>query len=178
MLFIAERKPISAGTLRRAWIAALLLSLPFTAGAKGNDGLVFRLQGLTVIQQFGQSVSGFVSWNPLFTLGHGFGVRGNVGGTVLNGFPDRFMAAEYEARFSYSFNRYLSVEAGGGAQTWFQKSGGTSPMLSAAVSWIFFKKNPWLRAGIIAGYSVFLPKDNLTHEPLLGMVLEFGRERK
>lgn len=162
--------------LKKGWIAALVLSLPFTIGAKGNDLLVFRLQGLAAIQQFGQSVSGEVSWNPLFALGHGFGVRGNVGGTILKGFPHRFLAAEYEARLSYTLFRSLTVEAGGGAQTWFLESGGTSPMFSAAISWIFFRKIRWLRAGITGGYSVFLPKDNLTHEQRLGMVLAFGNQ--
>ena len=152
------------------------MSLPFTAGAKGNDWLVFRLQGSSAIQQFGMSVSGAVSWNPLFALGHGFGVRGNVGGTILKGFPDRFLAAEYEARLSYAVTRTLAVEAGGGAQTWFQKNGGTSPMVSAAVSWMFFRKVHWLRAGVTAGYSLFLLKDNLTHEPRIGMVLAFGNQ--
>jgi hypothetical protein len=154
------------------------LLLPFTAGAKGNDWLVFRLQEFTAIQQFGQSTSGEVSWNPLFALGHGFGVRANVGGTMLKGFPDRFLAAEYEARLSYRLFRSLTVEAGGGAQTWFQKNGGTSPMVSAAVSWMFFRKLSWLRAGVTAGYSLFLLKDNLTHEARLGVALAFGRERK
>ena len=169
MLFIAESKP-------RAWIAALLLSLAFTAAAKGNDWLVFRLQGSSAIQQFGLSVSGAVSWNPLFALGHGFGVRGNVGGTIFNGFPDRFLAAEYEARLSYAVTRTLAVEAGGGAQTWFQKTGGTSPMVSAAFSWTFFRKINWLRAGITGGYSLFLLKNNLTHEPGFGVMLSFGKQ--
>jgi hypothetical protein len=176
LLFIAESKPISAGILQRAFIAALLLSLPFTAGAKGNDWIVFRLQGLAAIQQFGQSTSGEVSWNPLFALGHGFGVRANVGGTILKGFPDRFLAAEYEARLSYTLFRSLTVEAGGGAQTWFQKSGGTSPMVSGTVSWMFFRKIHWLRAGITGGYSVFLLKNNLTHEPRFGVMISFGKQ--
>lgn len=163
--------------LKKYWIAALLLSQPFAVGAKGNDWLVFRLQGFAAIQQFGKSVSGEVSWNPFFALGHGFGVRGNVGGTILNGFPDRFLAAEYDARLSYTLFRSLAIEAGGGAQTWFQKNGGTSPMFSAVISWIFFRKIQWLRVGITGGYSVFLPKDNPTHEPRLGMVLAFGNQR-
>ena len=98
------------------------------------------------------------------------------GGTIFNGFPDRFLAAEYEARLSYAVTRTLAVEAGGGAQTWFQKTGGTSPMVSGAVSWMFFRKLSWLRAGVTAGYSLFLLKDNLTHEPGFGVMLSFGKQ--
>jgi hypothetical protein len=170
----ATSRPISGRTLRNCLIAALLLSLPFPAGAKDIDWCAFRLQQFTVVQSYGFSFSGELSWNPLFALGHGFGIRGNIGATLLKGFPDRFAAAEYEARLSYAFNRSLAVEAGGGAQTWFLESGGTSPMLSAAVSWIFFRKIQWLRAGITGGYSVFLPKDNLTQEVRLGATFAFG----
>jgi hypothetical protein len=164
--------------LRKGWIAVFLLLVPFAAGAMDIDWCVFRAQQFTAIQQFGQSFSGEVSWNPLFDLGKGFGVRGNVGGTILKGFPDQFVAAEYEARLSYAVTRTLAVEAGGGAQTWFQKTGGTSPLVSAAVSWMFFRKFSWLRAGVTAGYSLFLPKDNATHEARLGVALAFGSERK
>jgi hypothetical protein len=162
--------------LRNGLFTALLLLAPFTTGAKENDWLDFRLQAFAAVQQFGQSVSGCVSWNPLFALGHGFGVRGNIGGTILKGFPDRFLAAEYEARLSYALFSTLTVEAGGGAQTWFQKTGGTSPMVSAALSWMFFRKLSWLRAGVTAGYSLFLLKDNLTHEPRFGVMISFGKQ--
>jgi hypothetical protein len=161
---------------RKSLVAMFLFLLPFTAGAMNADLYVVRAQAFAAVQRFGQCSSGEVSWNPLFTLGNGFGIRGNIGGTVLKGFPDKFVAAEFEARLSYAILKSLSVETGGGAQTWFQKAGGASPMFSAAVSWMFFKKLPWLRAGITAGYSVFLPKDNLTHEPRLGVMLAFGKQ--
>jgi hypothetical protein len=164
--------------LKKGWIATLLLLVPFTAGAMDIDWCVFRTQQFTVIQQFGNSFSGEVSWNPCFNLSDRIGVRGNFGGMVLKGFSGKFAAAEYEARLSYKLFRSLTVEAGGGAQTWFLKTGGTSPIVSAAVSWMFFRKLSWLRAGVTAGYSLFLPKDNTTHEARLGVALAFGNERK
>ena len=163
------------GLLKRKWIAGFLLLLPFTAGAQNSDWCVFRLQGFAAIQQFGQSASGQVGWDPLYSLGNGFGIRGNIGGTLLKGFPDRFAAVEYEARLSYACTNSLSIEAGGGAQTWLLASGGTSPVFGAALSWMFFRKISWLRACVCAGYSVFLPKDNLTHEPRVGVMLAFGK---
>jgi hypothetical protein len=51
-------------------------------------------------------------------------------------------------------------------------------MFSAAVSWMFFRKLSWLRAGVTAGYSLFLPRDNATHEIRLGVALALGSERK
>ena len=165
--------------LQREKISAIaLLLLPFAAGASNIGWCDFRLQQLTVLQPYGYSFSGEVSWNPCYYLGRHFAIRGNIGGTLLKGFPDKFVAAEYDARLSYAFNRSLSIEAGGGAQTWFQDYGGTSPMLSAAVSWLFFRKIPWMRAGITAGYAAFLPKDNLTHEASLGAMLAFGTKRR
>jgi len=172
--------PATEGTpltlLKKTWIAALALSLTFTTLAKGNDWHAFRVQDFAAIQEFGLCSSGKVSWNPLFALGHGFGIRGNAGCAILKGFPDRFLAAEYEVRLSYAVSRTFTVEAGGGAQTWFQKNGGTSPMASAAVSRMFFRKLSWLRAGVTAGYSLFLPKDNLTHEPGVGVMISFGKQ--
>lgn len=164
--------------LEKWLIAAVLLPMTFSAGANGNELPVFRLQGFGVIQRFGECASGEVSWNPIFSLGSGFGIRGNIGAMLLKGFPDKFLAAEYEARLSYAFNGALAVEAGGGAQTWLQKTAGTSPVFSAGFSWIFFGTSSWLRSGITGGYSVFLPKDNLTHEIRLGVMLAFGNRGK
>ena len=171
-------KPNIGGTLRKGWIAALLLLSPFTTCAKGNDWIVFRLCQLSVFQSVGKSFSGEVSWNPCFNLSDRFGIRGNIGTMVLKGFPDKFAAAEYEALLSFSFNKSLAVEAGGGMQTWFQEAGGTSPVFSLNAAWMFFRKLPGVRAGIAAGYSLFLPEKNTTHEVKLGVALAFVNERK
>jgi hypothetical protein len=156
--------------LRNSWIVALFLLLPLTAEANETNWRVFRLHQLTVFQLAGWSFSGEVSWNPYFYLNDRFGIRGNIGGMLLNGIPENFTAAEYEALLSFAISKALSVEAGGGIQTWFQKDGGTSPIFSLGADWMFLLER---RAGINAGYSLFLPDKNVTHEVKLGVTLTF-----
>lgn len=147
--------------------------MPFASEAKGIDWAVFRLDQLSVFQSFGNSFSGEVSWNPCFNLSSRFGVRGNFGGMLLKGFSGKFVAAEYEALLSFSFCKSLAVEAGGGAQTWFEAAGGTSPEFSLAANWMFIRNLLGLRAGINAGYSLFLPEKNTTNEAKIGVTIAF-----
>jgi hypothetical protein len=162
----------------KRYLSIGILFFPLTLCASNIDWCDFRLQQLTIFQPFGYNFTGEVSWNPALHLGSYVAIRGNIGGALLKGFPDKFVAIDYEARISYAFCKSFSVEAGGGAQTWLQENGGTAPTVSGALSWMFFRKIPWMRAGITAGYTMFLPKDNLTHEATLGIMLSFGNKKE
>ncbi len=164
--------------LRKVWIAALIL-LPLTTEAQSTNWCTFRLQQFSVFQSTGRSLSGEVSGNPYFELSDRFGIRGNIGGMLLKGIPGNFAAAEYEVFLSFASSEALAIEAGGGMQTWFQEAGGTAPVFSLAANWMFKRELLGLRAGALAGYSLFLPGKNVTHELKIGVTLVFcnGRER-
>ena len=90
----------------------------------------------------GNSYSGGLSWKPTRRLSDSFDVRVNLGAILLSGATaKKFVAAEYELLFAFIEGEPWSIEAGGGAQSWFG-NGGTHLLVSANLSMKL--DEPWI----------------------------------
>jgi hypothetical protein len=145
--------------------------------AKDINWSTFRLYQLSVVQSNGKGFSGGVSWNPCFEMSNRLGIRGDIGGMLLKGVSEVFPGADIEALLTFSCSRALAIEAGGGIQAWFQESGGTAPVASLGLNWMFSQMPKGLRTGVSADYSVFLPTRNITHEIKLGLIISLSKQK-
>jgi hypothetical protein len=129
----------------------------------------FSANGLYATQAAGgNSYTGQAAWNPTIGLG-GVDLRGNLGISYLkSSFDSHFAAFNYQAFLKLGVLPTISVEGGGGLETWVS-NGGTHPILSGDVNFEFPFKLLGVIDRIFAGYSRFFLTGNGTNEFRLGV---------
>lgn len=143
--------------LARTLVFASFLLLAAPAKADGPISLLsFQANGIMVSSPAKTSYSGQVAWIPSLGFG-GVGLRGELGITMLkNVLNDSFFVTNYEAFLTIPFiPEVLTIEAGGGLQTWMGGNGGTHPIISGyivtgvpgGIDRIFFGYSRWLPSG-------------------------------
>jgi len=98
----------------------------------------FQLSLLVGFQQMAGNSRGAaeLSWNPTYFFNSAIGLRGNFAGLLYKPFPGKaFAALDYELLFFYFFSPKISVELGGGAQTWINQPQSTQAIASANFVW-------------------------------------------
>ena len=157
------------GSLLAIALVSVSLSAPAAHAMPGISMMQFQGNGYAATQTGGGNVfTGQASWNPTMNLGV-IDVRGNVGAALMkNGFDSKFVSFNYQVLANYSIFSSLSVEAGGGLQTWMS-NGGTHPIFSGNAVWGFPTKLFGYFNRIFAGYSKFLLTGNSTDEFRLGV---------
>jgi len=151
--------------------AFAVLALTSASALAADSGLTFmhfQANGYGAFQDAGgNTFSGQISWNPQYGLSDSLYLRGNLGATLLKStFDSKFLATNYQVLAGYRLGSF-GLEAGGGAQTWFD-NGGTAAIVSANVPWSFDKPLLGLFDRVFAGGSMFL-LSNTTYEARLGV---------
>ncbi len=151
---------------------ALILA-PSSALAETLDLTSFRVSEIAALQANGaNSFSGEVSWNPTYFFSQSIFILANVGGSLFKGVSSDFVVTEYEVLAGITFLDNLEVEAGAGAQTWFD-SNSTNPLLSTDLAWKLSQKQLGFIDRVFVGYSAWMLPGNLTHEIKLGIGVAF-----
>jgi hypothetical protein len=122
--------------MKKVGLAALfgtcLLLAPVKAKAEAKI-LSFQLGGIVALPDVGtNSVMAQAAWTPIFGLGP-LGLRGELGATLLDTGAGSFVALNYEALLRMGLFPNVTLEAGGGLQTW-AGNGGTSGVISAGLA--------------------------------------------
>ena len=155
----------------RVGICTSLLSLS-VAQAGELSLLDARLEGVYATNSVGNSSSGVLSWLPSYQVMDKLAVKGNFGVSAYAGTnDDTITIINTGALVSYDVMDILSVELGGGAQTWLDNS--TYGMGTLNVAWkpaspIFGRINK-----VVAGYS-YVATDEPTSEIRVGVEFNFG----
>jgi hypothetical protein len=131
-----------------------------------------QASGLAAVQgSGGNSFSALVSWNPTYKFTPAWALRGELGASVFKG-AGHFFVAEYQVLGAYSGFAPLSLELGGGAQTWFD-NGGTSFIASANGAWLLKHRVARYIDRIQAGYTACFFGSDFTHQIRAGIGASF-----
>ena len=149
-------------------LLAAVIALPAPVRADFQI-LEFSVNGVAATQSSGgNSYSGQAAWNPTIGLG-GFDLRGDLGVSLLKStFDTTFAAFDYQVFLKWGVLPVLSVEGGGGLQTWVN-NGGTSPIAGGNLNLEFPGKLFTLFDRIFVGYSRYFLTGNGTNEFRLGL---------
>jgi len=146
-----------------ALMLAAIVSVPAIARAEISF-FEFSANGLYASQSAGgNSTSGQVAWNPTMGIG-GLAIRGNLGVTYLkSSFDSHFAAFNYQAFLKWGVLPTVSIEGGGGLETWVD-NGGSHPIITGDLNFEFPGKLFSLFDRNFAGYSRFFLTGNGTNE--------------
>ena len=146
----------------------LLCAFVFSQNSRAEISFMeFQANGIGVTQAAGgNSYSGQLSWNPTVGMGP-IALRGDLGLTLLKStFDSKFTVIDYQLLLKYDLLGPISIEGGGGLETWVN-NGGTHLVLSGNLVWGLKFLSIFDR--IFAGYSRFFLSGNATNEFKLGV---------
>lgn len=152
------------------WVLTVLIS-PVKA-ADGYSFLNVRAEGVYAGNSVGNSSSAVVSWLPYYEIVSGLSVKGNIGFSAYAGADDStFGVINSGVLFSYDVMSMLSVELGGGAQTWLDDS--SYGMGNLNLAWK--PESPILGRinKVVAGYSSVATEEP-THEFRVGIEIDLA----
>lgn len=130
-----------------------------------------QFSGMYIWQNGGSSWTGEFAWTPQYNITSDFGVRANLGGSILKGMTsDHFTMLDYELLLNYTFITQWEIEAGGGAQTWIDH-GGTRPAVSATYAFKPKEKLFTFVDSIFATYTHTFISDNAANQVRLGLAV-------
>lgn len=133
----------------------------------------FRLGGIGVLQSGGDGFSGIVTYNPAFKFSEVFGIRLNLGGTMLKDKIGTLQPVlEYTILASIQWSPSMVAELGGGQQN-FISNGGTRNVLSANLIYTWEKNFLLLFDHLFVGYTAALIPTLFTHEVRAGLGINF-----
>lgn len=155
-------------------IIPLAFTLSSVAQAASNSGtslLALRAHGSYFTNAGGETITGGVSWNPGFSLSDSLSLRGDIGATFPKSSLDSvFVAIHYGALVGWQFAQNWEVEAGGGMETWLERT--TAPYAAGNLHRLFSGKLLGLfdRAFLGGSYQF---RDTATTEIRAGLGISF-----
>ncbi len=158
--------------VRSFFLSALVLMTGEVSAQAGFSLLDSRIEGVYAGNSVGNSSSAVVSWLPSYEVFSGLSVKGNIGFSAYAGAEDStFGVINSGVLVSYDVMNMLSVEVGGGAQTWLDDS--TYGMGSLNLAWK--PESPILGRinKVVAGYS-YVATEEPTNEFRVGIEINFG----
>lgn len=131
------------------------------------------LTNVTALQADKNTITGGLAWTPRLKFSEMFGARGNLGIVPYAAKDKSFQFFfDYEALFSFYFYEGWTLEAGTGAQTWFEKNE-TSVVATGMLTTDLSNKLFNLVHRAFLGYTYYFSKTNAAHEFLAGLGFDF-----